>query len=288
MVVVTYFPVESVLMRLIDSFRSSGASIILVDNTPGDIPDVFQKLPSDLIILNNHENVGIAAAQNIGINCALSLGADVVAFFDQDSNPDGLLFPSLIQALGTPPIGVVAPVSVDARNGLEYPASRFNRFGWPVPLHCLGASDPILADMVISSGSVISSDVFKIVGLMDEGLFIDYVDLDWCIRCRDAGFPIRVIPDVIMLHEIGNDVFDYGPFTTYLHDPVRNYYRLRNAFLLIRLNHFPRLYVLHEILAAVVHFLLQLLKTKERFRHLFFGYRALKDGFLGLRGKLNS
>jgi rhamnosyltransferase len=284
-VVVTYYPEEAELRRLVNTLRECSARVILVDNTPQGPSPVVTALAGDIELIDMHGNAGIAAAQNAGIRAALAQGAEVLAFFDQDSMPDQKLLPSLVAALGLPPRGIAAPVCIDVRTGAEYPPYRFNRWGWARPTPAAGLSMPLEVDLVISSGSVAAVEVFSRVGLMDEDFFIDYVDLEWCIRCRKVGISIRVLPSVTMPHAIGIQVIETGPLTTFVHNPMRCYYRLRNALLLIRLRHVPRLYVLHEVTAALLHHLLQWRQSPDPGQHARFGWRGLVDGLRGVRGK---
>jgi rhamnosyltransferase len=284
-VIVTYHPEEVALRRLVETLRLGGARVIVVDNTPQGPSPVVTALAADIKLIGMSDNAGIAAAQNAGIRAAVAQGAEVLAFFDQDSSPDEQLLPSLVAALGQPPRGVTAPVCIDARTGAEYSPYRFDRWGWAHATPAIGRSAPVEVDLIISSGSVVTAEVFLRAGLMNEDFFIDYVDLEWCIRCRKAGVPIRVIPSVTMRHAIGNQVIKNGPLTTFVHSPMRSYYRLRNAFLLIQMPHVPRLYVLHEVAAALVHHLLQLRHSQDRNQHARFGWRGLVDGLRGVRGK---
>ena len=281
-IVVTYHPSRDQLAALCE-LLGRHARVIVVDNTPpADAPAPVD----DTLWLSMSGNAGIAAAQNAGIRAALARGDEVIAFFDQDSTPDAQLLPSLVMALGQPPRGIAAPVCVDMRTGREYPPFRFNRWGWASPVRAAGLPAPVAADLIISSGSVVAAEVFEQAGLMEEGFFIDYVDLEWCIRCRQAGVSIQVIPSATMPHAIGNDVVENGLFTTFVHSPMRAYYRLRNAFLLIRMPHVPRLYVLHEVAAALVHHVLQWRHSQDRGQHARLGWRGLVDGLRGVRGKL--
>lgn len=281
-IVVAYKP-NLVALKSLCAQLVKSAEVIVVDNTP------LETAPYPLEGIYWHSmggNSGIAAAQNAGIRVALANGADVIAFFDQDSTVNQQLLPALVAALGQPPSGVAAPVCIDERSGAEYPPYVFNRWGWACPAPAALVSVPVEVDLIISSGSVVASDVFESAGLMDEDFFIDYVDLEWCIRCRQAGIPIRVVPSVIMPHAIGNQVIETGPLTTFVHNPVRCYYRLRNAFLLIRLRHVPRLYILHEVAAALVHHLLQWRHSRDRSQHAHLGWRGIVDGLRGVRGRL--
>jgi rhamnosyltransferase len=281
-IVVAYHPARDPFAELC-RLLGRHADVIVVDNTPpADAPAPVE----GSLWLSMGRNAGIAAAQNAGIRAALANGAEIIAFFDQDSTPDAGLLPSLVAALGQPPRGVAAPVCVDMRTGHEYPPYRFNRWGWASPAPAAGLAAPVKADLIISSGSVVAAEVFEQAGLMEEAFFIDYVDLEWCIRCRQAGVPIQVVPSETMPHAIGNQVLENGPLTTFVHSPVRAYYRLRNAFLLIRMPHVPRLYVLHEVAAALVHHVLQWRHSQDRGQHARLGWRGLVDGLRGVRGKL--
>jgi rhamnosyltransferase len=47
---------------------------------------------------------------------------------------------------------------------------------------------------VITSGSFIPISIFNDVGFMREELFIDFVDIDWCLRARAKGYEIVSLP----------------------------------------------------------------------------------------------
>ena len=39
--------------------------------------------------------------------------------------------------------------------------------------------------------------------MFDEDFFIDFVDVEWCLRCKKNKVAIFVVPDAVMEHEIG-------------------------------------------------------------------------------------
>lgn len=51
---------------------------------------------------------------------------------------------------------------------------------------------------------LIRRSVFERVGVLDERLFIDYVDTEWCLRCAAQGITVRIIPAASMTHSIGD------------------------------------------------------------------------------------
>mgnify|MGYP002888735411 CR=1 FL=1 len=60
-------------------------------------------------------------------------------------------------------------------------------------------------ETIITSGSIIPVKVLQNVGLMDETLFIDYIDYEWCLRAIHKGYQIY-LSDSKMRHNMG-DVF---------------------------------------------------------------------------------
>lgn len=283
-VVVTYFPDPEKLVQLCRALAPE-ASVVVVDNTP----DGQVLLAGDACTwISNGENLGIATAQNIGIRQALGQGAQAVAFFDQDSEVPAGLMPALRAALQASGAGVVVPVCTEAATGKEYPSFRLGRFGWPKRVYLGSSQEPVPVDLAISSGSLAASAVFDKAGLMDDGLFIDFVDFEWCARVRAAGFAILAVPQAAMRHTIGQFSVESAGLNLFVHSPVRCYYRVRNAFLLLRYRHVPFVYALRQVLAALVHHMLQWRHSEDPRLHLRMGAKGMKDGLLGRRGRLGN
>lgn len=279
-VIVLYYPVTEKLNRLC-SLLVRNSSVILVDNTPNG---AFLPTQDVFAYIANRENLGIAAAQNIGLKEALARGAKAVAFFDQDSQLSDQLLPRLIAELDVLGSGIVIPISKDSRSGIEYPSYRLNKIGWPIAVYSDELSTDSEIDLAISSGTLVSSDVFAKAEMMDEGLFIDYVDFEWCTRVRAAGFKIRVAKNAVMQHSIGLSMCKTLGLRTISHSPIRSYYKVRNAFLILRCRHVPILYSLNRIIAALFHHVLQWPHSENPALHLQLGLLAVRDGLLGRRG----
>jgi rhamnosyltransferase len=82
----------------------------------------------------------------------------------------------------------------------------------------------------ITSGNLVRVSVFDQVGLYDEGLFIDCIDFDFCLRLRHAGYAIYRVPAALMRHQLGDPVEVPSALRRYyaLHSPLRRYYMYRN------------------------------------------------------------
>jgi rhamnosyltransferase len=283
-VIVSYWPDVSQLSRLCEVVLGEGAKAIVVDNTesPGIVGG---KLPPgcDLVALGN--NSGIARAQNVGVAEALKTGAAVVVFFDQDSRIEPGFIARLVAPLKVGVPAITSPCYVSDETGLALPSLRLDRFGLPTPVYRNEAAGIYQVDIVISSGTAATSEVFGVAGGMDEALFIDSVDSEWCLRCRSKGIPIYVVPDALMGHRIGTRSIRFGRFTILQHNPVRCYYQVRNCFHMIRRKHVPFAYAMRHMLSVVFGRILLLFFVKDRYAYVKAYAAGVRDGVKGVTGR---
>jgi len=281
-VVVAYHPNPEALTRLARAIGAGGAHIVVVDNTPSPVE---LPLPPERSVLRLGDNMGIARAQNVGIAYARERGADVIVFFDQDSAIDSAFVPKLVSGLTADKPGVVGAAYFDETRGFEGAAYKLSPHGYPKQVWGGAAQEPYPVDVRISSGSAATAVTFDVVGLMDEDFFIDYVDIEWCLRVRSKGIPIHVDPTVSMKHSIGNQSVDVGPLKVFIDGPIRTYYRVRNAFLLARKPGVPVLFSAKEITSELVHHFLQLFVADRRFDRLGAYLVGIWHGLAGVAGK---
>jgi rhamnosyltransferase len=215
-IVVTYrcgekvIPTAESLLRQVDR-------LIIVDNgadapTAETLRALAARFPSIELILNRR-NLGIAGGLNAGIRRALAARCDWVLTMDHDSVPDGDMVTRLLEGVERDPererVGLAAPRYFDAATGVEgfYPAPgkglRFRslKFG--------PETEAIEPAWVISSGSLIRADVFAEIGFLDENLFMDYVDFDFCFRLVGSGRRIIVPRQARMTHSLGSGTVEH-------------------------------------------------------------------------------
>lgn len=283
-IIVTFNPDVSALLRLCHTLAASGAQPIIVDNSESATLTT-DDLPSRCTLLALGHNTGIAHAQNAGVRAAVRLGAELILFFDQDSVIDASYVPTMVTGVDPGAAAVYGPVSIDAARGFEYPSYRLNRVGLPAAVLSATESRIYPVDLIISSGSLVSAVTFALAGLMDEDFFIDYVDLEWCLRCRARGIPIYVNQNVTMTHSVGIRSVKLGPLTTFIHSPARTYYKMRNPFLLLRKKEVRRFYAVKEIISALAHHAVQLVMLAERRTYAGPIAAGLRDGLCGRTGE---
>jgi rhamnosyltransferase len=227
-VLVTYHPKEPVLREVLDSISHQATGVIVVDNTEGFEPPLEVGAAQYLRL---GQNLGIAAAQNKGIALALSQGADYIWLSDQDTlYPSGFVSEMLscaatCKARGIP-FAALAPAFLDTLAGRVRPFIRhspFIRAFIPTP-------GPNAVSDAIASGTLIPSGAMHTVGLMQEDLFIDWVDIEWCWRARNIhGLQIIGVGDVLIQHALGDGMVAFGGRTITIRSPIRHYYITRNA-----------------------------------------------------------
>jgi rhamnosyltransferase len=283
-VIVCYNPDVNSLKSICYVLKSNKCSVILVENTESS--SLLRNLDfSDYTIIHMGENAGVAHAQNVGIKCAIEKSADTIVFFDQDSIIENDFLPCLLAPLNTGEPRVVAPVFFDNAKGFEFPSMRLNKYGFLTKI-CRGNKQvPYDVDVIISSGTAATIETFDIAGLMDEDFFIDFVDTEWCLRCRTKNIPIQVVPTAIMKHSIGETSINFGIMRGFVHSPERCYYKIRNCFLLFRKEDIPFLLASKEILSALIHHTILFIFVKNRASYAKNYILAFYHGIKGIAGK---
>lgn len=255
-VVVTYFPEEKGLASQITQLRKQVSHVVLVDNTPSKWHDQAEENTYFVTPIHLGVNVGLAKGLNVGILKAREMGATHVLLMDQDSIPqDGMvekLMAGLTQSQQKYCVAAAGPNFIDSRGATFTP---FWRVGFPRNKQAsksLG-EEFIFTDCLITSGCLIPLDILQKVGEMNENLFIDNVDLDWCLRARYMGWRLVGIPDAILSHQLG-DTHVQAPWHLRIlgkkfviqHNSTRLYYIMRNRILLYRMKHVPLLWKLQD------------------------------------------
>ncbi len=228
-VVVTYFP-DSGFLERVRRISEQVEKVILVDNcTTGEVSsaiDIALRGQPNIELIKNSENLGVATALNQGVKKAFEYGFLWIVTFDQDSVPQPNMVEKMLETWETYPelqkLMVAGPQTI---------------FPNCSPISAIMEGDKTWEEVahVITSGSLISVKAFESVGYFLDSLFIDYVDIEFCIRLRNKGYQIIQVPDAILFHNIGkiseHHIFGRHVRTTH-HEPVRRYYQFRNSLLL--------------------------------------------------------
>jgi len=271
--VVTYQP-AAYLRDNLDALARQSATLFVIDNGSENAAEVESLThTAGGTLIKNSTNLGIAAALSQAARAALDGGYAWLATFDQDSR----LAPGTIQALldlrerhpQRERIGIVAPSHRDRGAGRDY----------HLPFDVIEEGpDWRIVRTTITSGSLISTEVFRRIGLFDDALFIDAVDHDFCLRCRRAGFLILEGKHQVLEHSLGDVVAKRVlglPVMFTNHSPTRRYYMTRNPLAVYgRYLGFDPIWSLRGYAHLLVSTVLVLLYERERRAKL----KAVLDG----------
>lgn len=244
-IIVLYYPGREALNRLLLSVIDQVDIAFIVDNTPAPSEEVIMlvaRFAPRAHYIPLMENIGIAAAQNVGIEKGIAAGCSHVLLLDQDSALPGGMVEGLLAAEAAllrdgKEVAAVAPQFIDEKSRKPSAAIRHRYFSIQKLQLDPSSADPVEADHVIASGSMIRISVFQSIGRMREDLFIDWVDIEWCMRARSQGFICYYAPNVAMKHSVGDSIATVLGRDVHLHTDLRNYYMLRNAIYLLSLIH---------------------------------------------------
>ncbi|MGB3270483.1 MAG: glycosyltransferase family 2 protein [Rhodanobacter sp.] len=292
-VVVSYRPEPEAIARLVDAVAPQVGAVVLVDNaSDGEWKQALGRRLSAPggALLSQARNLGLAAAQNIGITWAREHGYRQVLLLDQDSEPGEGMVAALRGALrelsAVGPVAAVGPRFHDAREHRDAP---FVRIGFPLngKLWCDGSTPTIACDFLISSGMLVPLAVIDRVGAMDAGLFIDNVDLEWSFRARAQGYALHGVCAATMRHRLGDArrALPFGLGQVVVHGPVRLYYMMRNRVRLYRMAHTPRAWIAQDVPRVAVKLFLFGVLIGPRRRNLRCMLRGLLDGMRGRQGE---
>jgi rhamnosyltransferase len=293
-VIVSYRPELPRLQALVASLALQVQRIVIVDNgSSEDTLVVLRQLADsgEITLIAFGENRGIATAHNAGIRFAIEHAFSHVLLLDHDSR---LLPGCVVQLLRASRrlantgvrVAAVGPQYHDETSAQRAPFLRFSRWNFR-KIYARDDVDVIETSVLISSGSLISCDTVQAIGLMDETLFIDGVDWEWCFRAAAMGYHLFGIAAAGMQHSLGDSGISIFGRIIPLHTPLRHYYVYRNTVLMCRMPQIPFAWKLHYSLRLVIRFFIYMIlapRRRERFRLI---WQGLCDGWRGRSGPMS-
>lgn len=237
--VVIYHAPPDVSELLNELLRQVG-KILVVDNgsSPAERAMLQEWATSGgAALIKNDSNLGLATALNQGFKWAVQQGAEWVLTFDQDSLIAEGFARRIISCLAglhnQKGIAALGPQIVDRETNVSHRWLRARPWGF----ERRDCPSEYLADVtfVITSGSLTRTAAWLDVGGFNDGLFIDYIDHEFCLRCRRKGWHIGVCGTAILFHRLGSRRsrellgIHAAPLN---HTSLRHYYMARNRIVL--------------------------------------------------------
>ncbi|MFG0729878.1 glycosyltransferase family 2 protein [Photobacterium damselae] len=257
--------------------------LVVVDNS---VENYEYNIPlAEVIRLG--DNLGIATALNNGINFLINNGYRYSLLLDQDSAPSleviNRLFDKAHLLMNSGNVAAVSPAYFD--KAINKRCSFIKIENNSISRVESTGNEPFEVSYTITSGSILDLSLISKIGLMQDDLFIDFVDIEWCFRATSFGYKIFAVPSVVLEHEIGCEPINIFGRVFVNHSPIRHYYYFRNAILLIRRNDIPKPWKKFELIKIIPRFFVYALFTTNRLEHINMMISGLYDGILARKGK---
>lgn len=221
-IIVTWNSEEDIIQCLDSIERASqniDVEIFVVDNNSRDnTVNIVQKSYPDVKLISNHENFGFAKANNQAIK--MCSGKYILLL-----NPDTVLNTtslndSLTYMEQNADIGVLGCMIKNSDGSIQPSVRRFptvfsqilvlcklhNFFPRIASLKKYFASDFDYSsnqnvDQVMGAYMFVNRNCVEKIGLLDEGFWIWFEDVDYCKRAKDAGFKVTYNPNISIMHK---------------------------------------------------------------------------------------
>jgi rhamnosyltransferase len=274
--IVLYHPDKKNILDLVDvCSQYEKAKILLFDNSENQ-QSLDLSNAHNLVLVQSPKNIGVGGAHYTACKMAEAENFDFVLFLDQDSQlPSGFVNDMLsgfyrLQK-SNPRLCAIGPSWSDPELARQFTRKLKDK------LRIL-LKAPNLKHVLISSGMLVYVPTLKYIGYPKKEYFIDLVDTEWCLRALYKNYQILMLPDLHMLHRIG-EVKKFGKLLFQYEKPIRYYYSLRNS-----------LFLFHEKNIALSCKIFILIGNLFKLRKIVFSSvpmesliaagRGIKDGFL--------
>lgn len=204
----------------IDNASRDGSSQILAQHFPRLEQMVLPK------------NLGFAGGFNVGLRHALDADAEFAFILNNDTIVAPNMLEVLVAAASPAAVGIVAPAIFYATepNRVWSTGGGHN----PVTLEITGDNgrretlvDVTERQFLSGCAMLIKRAVLEHVGLFDERFFVYYEDSDYCLRARQAGYQLKVVPHARIWHQVSTS-------SDGSNSPLERYWMGRSSVLFFR------------------------------------------------------
>lgn len=188
--------------------------IICVDNgsPAADLSRLRAGMPKDTVVIELGDNMGVAAANNVGIEYALSRDVGWTLLLNNDATVEAQCLDRCIaEATASPHIAIVAPAVTfaDRPDLLWFAGGNVSDwFAYPRHRGLLqpAASPPASSDVgyVSTCCALLSSEAYRSIGPFRSDYFMYYDETEWCQRARAEGWRCRYLGEVLSAHAVSS------------------------------------------------------------------------------------
>lgn len=268
--VVLYNPKENIIST-INNYIDEVDILYLIDNSNNDNSKMFKN--KKIKYIANKENLGIAKALNMGAQMAINDGYKWLLTMDQDSIFENKSLSQLIEYTSTldyEKVGIVSPWH-HTKEEVVRPVEEVEE----------------LLD-VMTSGNLLNLELYQKIGGFKEWLFIDSVDIEYCLNLNRNGYKVLRYNKSELIHELGDikiiHILNRGLVCSN-HNYIRRYYICRNVHYVSSMYNdiFPEYcnYIKNGLKGAFRNILFFEKDKYRKLRNMIRGYKDFKKGVKG-------
>ena len=164
--------------------------------------------------IRNHSNIGVAAANNIGIKKALEDKCSHILILNNDIEFPNSLFKDMLVSIKKENCSIMTPKIMYHSNKdiIWYAGGGFKKSNGYLPYHT-GFNENIknnnyqslYVDYASTCCLLIKKDVFETIGYMDEKYFVYFDDTDFLFRVKKEGVhKIYYDSQITLFHKVGS------------------------------------------------------------------------------------
>jgi GT2 family glycosyltransferase len=219
----------------------SNYQTIVIDNGSIDdsVPIFKEKFPK-IKLLETGENLGFSGGNNVGIEYALSHGADYIFLLNNDTIVDPQVLSTLVEAsrqnskagvLGSKIYFYKQPSKVWFGGGKwSVDEGKFDHIDHG-KIDDLDCKSPVQeTDFVCGCAFFMKSEAIQKIGVLEDKFFLMWEECDWCYRAKRAGYTCLLVSTSKVWHKIS------ASFNGGNRSPHYEYFWWRNRFLWIERN----------------------------------------------------
>lgn len=277
-IIVTYNPELEILIQNIKELSKNIDRVIICNNSPNVSLAYLENFFDTLKVFDFYENLGIAKAQNIGMQYAFNNKAEFVIQFDQDSivsiNMIKLLCESFLNLKNKRVnVGVIGPIPFNKDECIK-----------KINISKIRYKNE---NKIISSGMLIPKEVYLKNGGMKEEWFIDLVDYEFCWRLKKNKYKIIIDTGVSLPHRFGEgNIKLLKLYTIRKVKPFRLYYEFRNGLYYLKTSYIPFLEKIKCLIRLIMLIPISLIFFDDRRERFFFIRKGIKGFFKKENGVL--
>ena len=260
--------------------------IIVVDSGSTDKSiEMLRKEYTDVHILEQNKNVGVAVGNNIGINFSIKLGTEYTLLLNNDVEVDDKLLSILLENANENTVTVPKIYYFNPSDKLWFAGGRMNWKKATGEHIGLGEKDfgqydiSCYIDYSPTCCMLIHNSVFNKVGKMDESTFMYFDDTDFCVRLIDNGYKIRYISSAKMWHKVSSSSGGEKSKSFV-------YYNTRNHFYFVDkyVNHIKNI----TKISIRVKYFAKLIISPVRYKNEKYIFKAYKDYKKRIKGRVDN